>query len=99
MFKRNLAITLTAVLLSAAGAAHAATSTFPSAAEEGSGPSINAPLPAPDNSLSGAASVFPSAAPEGGEVNTQFAATTTTRNLERSYARGPGDVFPSTALE
>jgi hypothetical protein len=99
MFKRNLAITLAAVLLSAAGAAQASTSTFPTAAEEGSGFSVNAPLPAAVSGLSGADSVFPSAALEGGEHNGQYAGHTTPRNLERSYAGGHGSVFPSAAME
>lgn|GEM_PF-2995772 len=99
MFKRKLAVTLTAVLLSAAGAAQAATSTFPSAAEEGSGVSINTPLPAAVSGHSGALSGFPSAASEGGETSGQTATYSGTHNLERSYARGPGDVFPSTAVE
>ena len=99
MFKRNLAVTLTAVLLSAAGAAQAATSSFPSAAEEGSGVSINTPLPATISSLSSAGSAFPFAASEGGETNGQTAAYTTPRNLERSYAGGHSGVFPSSSME
>lgn len=99
MFKRNLAVTLTAVLLSAAGAAQAATSTFPTAAEEGSGVSINAPLPAAVTSLSGAVSGFPSAASEGGETDGKTATYTSPRNLEQSYAGGHGGVFPGSAIE
>lgn len=99
MFKRHFAVTLTAVLLSAAGAAQAATSTFPSAAEEGPEFSVNAPLPAAVSDLSGAESVSPSAALEGGENNERYAVHTTPRNLERSYAGGHGGVFPSSAME
>ncbi|MEN9784058.1 MAG: hypothetical protein RJA24_1401 [Pseudomonadota bacterium] len=99
MFKRNLAVTLTAVLLSAAGAAQAATSSFPSAAEEGSGVSINSPLPAAGSNVGGAGPGFPSAASEGGETSGQTAAYTTPRNLESSYAGGHGGVFPGSAME
>ncbi len=101
MFKRNVATFITTILLTAAGAAQAATSTFPSAAEEGSGASVNAPLPATVSGLRGADSAFPSAAPEGGEHQTPYAYAgyTTPRNLEHSYAGGHGGVFPSSAME
>ncbi len=99
MFKRNVATLITTILLTAAGATQAATSVFPSAAEEGSGYSVNAPLPAAVSGLSGAESVFPSAAPEGGEHQSQYAGFTTPRNLDRSYAGGHGGVFPSSAME
>jgi hypothetical protein len=99
MFKRNFAVIITTVLLSAAGAVQAASSTFPSAAEEGSESSVNAMLPAIVSGLTGANSVFPSAAPEGGERNEQYADRSTPRNLERSYAGGQGGVFPSAAME
>lgn len=99
MFKRNAATLITTILLTAAGATQAATSTFPSAAEEGSEFSVNAPLPAAVSGLSGADSVFPSAALEGGESNERYAVHTTPRNLERSYAGGHGGVFPSSAME
>lgn len=98
MFKRNFAVIITTALLSVTGAAHAA-SPFPSAAEEGGGYSVNAPLPATVSGLSGADSVFPSAAREGGESDAQYASRTTPRNLERSYAGGHGGVFPSSAME
>lgn len=99
MFKRNAATLITAILLTSAAAAQAATSTFPSAAEEGSGFSVNAPLPASVGGLSGADHVFPSAASEGGESHERYADRTTPRNLERSYAGGHGGVFPSSAME
>jgi len=99
MFKRNLAITLAAVLLSAAGAAQAGSSTFPSAAPEGSETSANSMLHTAIVGLTGATSVFPSAAPEGGERNEQYASRTTPRSLERSYAGGHGGVFPSASME
>lgn len=98
MFKRNFAVIIAATLLSAAGAVHAA-SPFPSAAEEGSGHSVNAPLPATVSGLSGADSVFPSAAREGGESTTREALASTPRNLDRSYADGRSIVFPNSAME
>ena len=96
MFKRNFAALVTTALLAAAGAVQAATSPFPTAAEEGS---ENAPLPAAVSGLDGAQDVFPSAAAEGGEPDGRYAATTAPRNLERSYAGGHGNVFPSAAME
>jgi len=99
MFKRNFAALVTTALLSAAGAVQAATSPFPSAAEEGSEYAVNAPLPAAVSGLDGAQDVFPTAAPEGGEPDGRYAATTAPRNLERSYAGGHGKVFPSAAME
>jgi len=99
MFKRHFAVTLTAVLLSAAGAAQAATSTFPAAAEEGSGVSINTPLPVATIGLGAAGTVFPSAALEGGESNERIAGYSTPRSLERSYAGGHGGVLPNSAMD
>ncbi len=98
MFKRNFAVIIATALLSVSGAVNAA-SPFPTAAEEGGGYSVNAPLPATDSGLSGADSVFPSAALEGGESDAQYASRSTPRNLERSYAGGQGGVFPSSAME
>jgi len=81
MFKLNLVTTLTAVLLSTAGVAQAAASNFPTAADEGSGVSINTPLPAAVGSLSGSGPEFPSAASEGGETHGKTAAYTATAEL------------------
>ncbi|MGV3628290.1 MAG: hypothetical protein ACO1PN_11465 [Betaproteobacteria bacterium] len=99
MFKRNFAVIITSVLLSATGAVQAAGSTFPSAAEEGPESSVNAMLPAIVSGLTGANSVFPSAALEGGERSEQYVDRSTPRNLDRSYASGQGSVFPSAAKE
>ncbi|MBX9903094.1 MAG: hypothetical protein K2Y31_01970 [Burkholderiales bacterium] len=99
MFKRNLAVIITSVLLSAAGAVQAANPTFPSAAEEGPESSVNAMLPAIVSGLTGADSVFPSAGKEGSEDDMQNARFGSPRNLERSYAGGHGNVFPSAAIE
>jgi hypothetical protein len=99
MFKLNLVTTLTAVLLSTAGVAQAAASNFPTAADEGSGVSINTPLPAAVGSLSGSGPEFPSAASEGGETHGKTAAYTTPRNLERSFAGGHSSVFPGASME
>jgi hypothetical protein len=99
MFKRNLAVTFTAVLLSTAGAVQAAASSYPSGAEEGSGYSVNAPVNTTGNSLSGADSVFPSVAHEGSESNGRYAAYATPRNLENSFAGGHGGVFPGSAMD
>ncbi len=98
MFKRNFAAIITTALLSVTGAVHAA-SPFPSAAEEGGGYSVNAPLPVTVSGLSGANSVFPSAAREGGEGDAQYASRITPRNLDRSYADGRSSVFPNAAME
>lgn len=99
MFKRNFAALVTTALLSVTGAVQAATSPFPSAAEEGSEYAVNAPLPAAVSGLDGAQDVFPSAAAEGGEPDGAYAATAAPRNLERSYAGGHGNVFPGAAME
>lgn len=99
MFKRNFAVIITTVLLSAAGVAQAASPTFPSAAAEGSEFFANAMLPAAVTGLSGADSVFPSAAREGGESTTREALASTPRNLDRSYADGRSSVFPNSAME
>ena len=99
MFKRNFAVIIATVLLSAAGAVQAASSPFPSAAPEDSANSANSMLPAAVVGLTGATSVFPSAAREGGERSEQYAGQTTPRNLERSYAGGLGRAFPTSAME
>ena len=99
MFKRKLAVIITTVLLSSAGAVQAAGTTFPSAAEEGSGYLFNTMLPETASGLTGADSVFPSAAREGGERDEQYAGRSTPRNLEHSYAGGQGGVFPGSAME
>lgn len=98
MFKRNFAAIVVTALLATAGYAQAS-SPFPSATEEGPEYSVNGPLTVTTAGLRGADSVFPSAAREGGEHGEQYAGHTTPRNLERSYAGGHGNVFPSTAME
>lgn len=97
MIKRTLAVTFFTALLS--GVAHAASPTFPSAAEEGSGLSINAPLPASTAGQNIAESVFPSASTEGSEQLVQSTGYTRMHSLERSYARSAVDTFPETAME
>lgn len=99
MFNRKLATTLAAVLLSASAAAQAATSAFPQAAEEGSEYSVNAAPQATLVAAGGANPVFPSAGVEGSESRTQLAVSTTPRNLELSFARASGGVFPAMAME
>ncbi len=98
MFKRNFAVLITTVLLSAAGSVQAAASS-PSAAPEGSEFSANYMLPAAVIGLSGANSVFPSAALEGSESATQYIQASTPRNLDRSYAETQTSVFPNSAME
>ncbi len=92
MIKHKFAAIVVTGLLAASGFAQA-NSTFPSAAEEGSEYSVNAPLAVTPAGLSGAVAGTPSAAIEGSEVSTQQ--TTKPRNLERSFA----GTFPSAAVE
>jgi len=99
MFKRNLAAIIATALLSMTAAVQAASSTFPSAAEEGAGYSVNSMLPAAVSGLTGADSVFPSASNEDGVSAEQYVAQSTPRNLEGSYAGGNSNVFPSSAIE
>lgn len=56
-------------------------------------------LPATVSGLTGANSVFPSASNEDGVSYEQYAAKTTPRNLEGSYASGNSNVFPSSSIE
>lgn len=99
MFKRNLAVIIATALLSSTAAVQAASSTFPSASEEGAGYSVNSMLPATVSGLTGANSVFPSVSNEDGVSDEQYAAKSTPRNLEGSYAGGNSNVFPSAAIE
>ena len=94
MLKHKFAALIITGLFLGTGAAQAS-SVFPSAAEEGSGYSVNAPLPEPTNAVNPIG--FPTAALEGGEFNEQVnraAATSQSGN----YARA-NSVFPSTAIE
>jgi len=102
MFHRNLAvISFTAALLSMTGAAHAAMTAFPSAAEEGSVYSVNDPLPAASGHAgeSLARMVFPSPASEGSETTAQTNAYGRTLRTEVNFVLGPVDAFPSTSVE
>lgn len=104
MIKHKFAAIVVTGLLATAGFAQAS-STFPSAAEEGSEYSVNAPLAATPAGLTGAVAGAPSAGIEGSESpSRQIQATTTRqattpRNLERSFAGGQDGVFPSAAME
>lgn len=104
MIKNKFAAIVVTGLLATAGFAQAS-STFPSAAEEGSEYSVNAPLAATPAGLTGAVAGFPSAGIEGSESSLHKIEVNTTRqvtaprNLERSYAGGRSSVFPSSAME
>lgn len=98
MFIRKFAGFAVAGLLLAAGAAQANPG-FPSAAQEGSEYSVNAPLPAQTAGLTGASQSFPSAAIEGSERAERVAVQSTPRNLERSVAEGRTSAFPNSAME
>lgn len=98
MFKHNLSAAAFTALLAVAGSVHAA-SPFPSAADEGYGLSVNAPLPAGGGTAALSDSTFPSAGQEGPEEGGTYAERSTPRKLENRYAGGFGGVFPSAAVE
>lgn len=75
-----------ASIILSSGAIAANNSVFPSAAEEGSGPSINAPLPTATGSVSIAEGSFPSAAPEGSESSTADRSRSTARSRDGNPA-------------
>lgn len=96
MQKNKFAALIIVGLFMGAGAAQA-TSAFPTAAEEGSGSSVNAPLPANTNAV--IPTGFPAAALEGGEANEQAARVSTRLTNTEHYSSAKGSVFPSTAIE
>ncbi|MDP1671589.1 MAG: hypothetical protein Q8L65_00565 [Burkholderiales bacterium] len=98
MFKHNLSAAAVTALLAVAGSVHAA-SPFPSAADEGYGLSVNAPLPAGSGAAALTGSTFPSAGQEGHEAGGAYAERSTPRNLENRYAGVLSSVFPSSGQE
>lgn len=94
MLKHKFSPLIIAGLLFAAGAVHAAP-VFPSAAEEGSEYSVNAPLPAKTNAVAITAddNTFPSAAIEGSEESlAERHALSAGRNI--LVAMGPDSPYP-----
>lgn len=94
MLKHKFSPLIVAGLLFAAGAVQAAP-VFPSAAEEGSEHSVNAPLPANTHAVAIAAddNTFPSAAIEGSEEGlAERHARSAGRNI--LLAMGPESTFP-----
>lgn len=100
MFKRTLTTLAAATVLSFTALAQAS-STFPSAAAEGSEFAFRAMTTASSLSSGGStmAIVVPSSGVEGSEVNTHLTGSTVPRNLQSSYAGSQTSVFPESSME